>query len=563
MRLGGFIHILYVWLIVGLSAWQLHLLIPALDVDRVRELITIVFLGVLAEWLAVPYPYGRLSGGFALLFTTYLVFGQAATAWVAALTTLFGQGIANRGNPLRTTFFNAGQYVLAVVAAGFIEQAITGTSLNPSGVRYFVALAAFTVTYIIVNHLLVNIYLLPKRRYQTRPVWLDAFKWDSLTYLLTVPLGSLMVMIYGYIGLTGIVLLFSAVLVLQLIMRYYVHLSVANRELKTFYEVAALIEKNPEPAKLFKFILNEAAAIFPFHTGVVYLRSGEKDMFVPAAVTGLYAEQLDATTVYLGEGIIGRSLKEGTPVIIPDSKSDAHAKNEAGLGQVFRSLLIIPLLSGKEALGVMVLGDRKPAAFEPKHRRIVTVLAGLASLVLEKSFLAGRLEHVGSLDALTGLFHSGVFFQTLSEVCAAADDRDEAVGLIMIDVDHFQSFNDRYGRPAGDLALAELGGMIKGATSGDDLPARYGGDEFGIILPGAYGRRLLDIAEDLRDGIKAHYFLQQAGRQARITVSIGVAEYPRDAGDATGLFVAAQRALDKARKDGGDQAAAAAVSIIE
>lgn len=561
MRPKGSVHILYIWLVVGLAAWQLYLLIPALDMDQVRELLSIVLLGVLAEWLAVSFPHGQLSGSFALVLSTYLIFGPAATAWVSGLSTLFGQGIANRGNPVRTTVFNAGQYVLAAVAAGHIYQ-LSGGRPGWSGFAAIFPLVAFTVCYMVVNHLLIYFYLLPKRRHYPGQAWLDAVKWDSLTYLLTIPLGLLIAMIYVYTGITGIMLLFSSVLALQLIMRHYIHLHVANRELKAFYDVATFLEKNPEPGELLRFILRSAGKVFSYHSGVAYLRSGERDSFAPVAATGPYSKQLNRTIVYSGEGIAGCSISDRKPEIISDCRLDSRTRNETGLCQVMRSLLIIPLLSGEEELGVIVLGDQRSMAFDEKHLHIMAVLGGQAALTVGKSVLAGRLEHAASLDVLTGLLNSGVFSRAASEICEAASENGAAVGLMIIDADQFKTFNDRYGRAAGDLMLAELAGIIKGATRGDDLAARYGGDEFAIILPGACGRRLLDIAGSLRDEIKEHYFLKKAGRQARITVSIGVAEFPRDAGDAAGLFKVAQRALDKAKKEGRDQVVSAAASII-
>ncbi|OPY60745.1 MAG: putative diguanylate cyclase YedQ [Pelotomaculum sp. PtaU1.Bin065] len=561
MRPRSIVHILYVWLVVGLAAWQLYLLFPALDLDRVRELLSIVLLGVLSEWLAVSFPHGQLSGGFALVLSAYLIFGPAATAWVSGLSTLFGQGIANRGNPVRTTVFNAGQYVLAAVAAGHIYQ-FSGGRLGLSGFAEILPLAAFTVCYMGINHLLIYFYLLPKRRYYPGPAWLDAAKWDSLTYLFTVPLGLLIAMIYIYTGLTGIMLLFSSVLALQLIMRHYIHLHVANRELKAFYDVATILEKNPEPAELLAFILRRAGKVFPYHSGVAYLRSGERDSFAPVAATGPYSKHLSQTKVYSGEGIAGCSIADRKPEIISDCRTDSRTRNEAGLCQIMRSLLIIPLLSGEEELGVIVLGDRRPMVFDEKHLHIMAVLGGQAALTVGKSVLAGRLEHAASLDVLTGLLNSGVLFHAASEICGTAGGSGVAAGLMIIGVDRFKAFNDRYGRAAGDWTLAELAGIIKGATRGDDLAARYGGDEFAVILPGASGRRLMDIAGGIRDEIEEHYFLREAGKQARITVSIGAAEFPQDAGDAAGLFKAAQRALDKAKKDGGNRVVSAAVSII-
>lgn len=558
----GIVHILYIWFVVGLAAWQLGLLFPALDMDRGRELLAIISLGVLAEWLAVSFPHGQLSGGFALVLSTFLIYGPAATAWVSGLATVFGQGIANRGNPMRTTLFNAGQHVLAAVAAGHIFTSSGGIPGLVNTVNIF-PLAAFTASYITVNHLLVYFYLLPKRRSLPHLAWVDTIKWDGLTYLFTVPLGLLIAMVYRYIGLAGTLLLFFSVLALQFILRFYVRLQVANRELTAFYEVARFLEGNPGSDEVLELILKNAGKAFSYHTGVVYLRSGEKDTYLPAAVAGPYSKQLRSTAVYAGEGVIGYSLTDREPEIIFDSRIDPRARNEAGLCQVLRSLLIIPLLSGKEALGVIVLGDKRPLSFDEKHLHIMAVLGGQAAIAVENSVLSGRLEQVLSRDALTGLLSFSSLSELADGVCESAAEAGASVGVILIDIDRFKTFNQRYGREAGERALVELAVLIDGGTRRGDLAARYGGDEFALLLPGAGGPRLLDMAETLWEEVREHAFLRGEGRAARLTVSIGVAELPRDAGDAAGLFKAAQRALEKAKEGGGDRVDSAAVPLVD
>lgn len=552
---------LYAWSVIGLALWQIIDLFPGLDMDLVRQLLVIVALGLLAEWLAVPFPHGQLSGSFALVLATFIVYGQAAAVWVIALSTFIGQNIANRGNSLRTTLFNAGQYALAAVAAGYLF-------LKTGGVPGLVAvenafpLAAFTVTYIAVNHLLVYLYLLPKRARLPQQAWRDALKWDGLTYLFTIPMGLLVAMMYGHTGLTGIILLFSSILALQLILRFYVRLQMVNRELSAFYEVARFMESNPEPAELLRQILKSASRAFSFHTGVAYLRSGEKDIFTPVAVTGPYARQLRSTAVYAGDGVLGWAMANLEPEIVFDTRVDSRTVKTEIVSQVMRSLLIIPLISGREGLGLIVLGDKRPMAFDEKHLHIMAVLGRQATVAVEQALLGERLEQALSRDNLTGLANFKVIFEAASEMCEN-DSGDVIFGIILINIDGFRVFNYRYGRDAGERVLAEMAQLVERGARRDDLVGRYGGDEFILLLPGASGRRLLDKADMLWEDIRQHAFLRQEGRKARLTVSIGVAEYPRDAGDVTGLFRAAQRALDKAKEGGGDRVKSAAVSISE
>lgn len=540
--------------------WQLAGLFPVLELDGSRELLTVVFLGVLAECLAVPFPHGQLSGGFALILSSFLIYGPAAAVWVNGLAALIGQGIANRGNPVRTVLFNAGQYTLAAAAAGLLFK-LSGGVQGLVGSANIFPLLIFTAAYITVNHLLVYLYLLPRRHSTGRLVWSDAIKWDGLTYLFTVPQGVLIAMIYRYTGLTGTLTLFFSVLALQFFLRFYVRLQVTNRELTAFYQVARFLEGKPSPVKLMEMVLRNTKKAVPFHSGVVYLCQEEEEACLPVAATGPYAKQLLETTVFEGEGIIGVSLANRKPDIVFDTRTDPSARHEEGLCQVMRSLLVIPLFSGRDTLGVIVLGEKRPLAFDEKHLHIMTVLAGQASVALENSVLSQRLDQAVSRDTLTGLLSFNSFSSITSEMCDSAGESGSTVGLIIVDIDRFKAFDRHYGREAGEMTLAELALLIGSSIRTDDITARYGGDEFALLLPGAGGRRLQEIAETLWRKAREHTFLREEGRSARLTVSVGLAEFPQDAGDASGLFRAAQRALDKAKAAGGDRVDSAAVPI--
>lgn len=559
----GALHIIFTWIVVGLALWQLAVLLPALELDSVRELLLIVLLGVLAECLAVPFTYGRLSGAFVLVLSTFLIYGPAAAAWVSGLATVFGQGIANRGNPVRTVFFNAGQYVLAVAAAdgmfrlsGGVQGLVLPVNILP--------LIVFTITYIAVNHILVYLYLVPNRHGMSgRVAWIDSIKWDMLTYFFAVPLGILIAMMYSHIGLSGTILLFFSILAVQLILRFYVRLQVTNMELTAFYKVAKTLEGSPESTEVMEQILTNAKKAVPFRTGVAYLCPEEGSPYLPVAVTGPYAKQLMSTAVYQGEGVIGLALEHREPEIIFDSRTHPLAKKEPGICQALRSLIIVPLFSGSDTLGVIVLGEKRPLVFDDKHLHIMTVLAGQASVTLENYLLNRRLNQILSRDTLTGLLNFDALWGMVSEMLENSPEDGYSTGLILLDIDRFKTFNQRYGRASGEMALVELATLISSSLRRDDAAARYGGDEFALLLPGAGGTRLVDLANTLLKNIRGQTFLRGEGRSARITVSIGIAEFPRDAGDPAGLFNAAQRALDKAKDSGGDRAVPAAVPLVD
>jgi diguanylate cyclase (GGDEF)-like protein len=502
-----------------------------------------------------------MSGGFALILATYSLFGLPAAAWVAGMSTLFGQGIANRGNPLRATLFNSGQYVLAVAAAGYAY--IWLNNIGLISLYAWLPLMIFALGFLLVNHVLIYFYLLPRRRQYPGQTWQDAIKWDGLTYLVSVPLGLLIAMLYPHLGLTGLLLLFFPVLVLQMIMRHYIHLNVVNTELKVFYDVAAYLSNNPKTAELLEYILMRVRNVFSFHAGVAYLHSGKKHVFTPAASSGHYAKHLNKEEIHYGQGVIGEALESGHPVIIEDCRTSHRTMNEEGWCRLMRSLLIIPLRANEEDLGVIVLGERNPSVFDDKHVHIMSVLGQHTVLTVEKEIAKAQREHASHLDTLTGMLHPTAFLQALVEMCTGEEDERIPVGLVLMNVDRMQRVNSMYGRDAGEQVLKELSMIIKGYTTSGDLVARYGGTEFVIALPGVTGQRLMDVAGSIRERVMEHYFLTSQNNQARVTISAGVAELPQDAEDATGLLQAATRALDKAQKDGHNRVVSVAFMNIK
>ncbi|MEG3072207.1 MAG: sensor domain-containing diguanylate cyclase [Candidatus Syntrophopropionicum ammoniitolerans] len=554
-------HTILTLLVVGLAVWRLIFLLPALDLDSVRELLLLVFLGVLAECLSVPFAYGRLSGTFVLILSTFFIYGAAAAAWVSGLAALFGQGIANCGNPVRTVFFNAGQCVLAVVVADELFRLCGGVQVLPVSANIF-PLLVFTVSYIAVNHLLVHLYMTPDRHaFVGRVSWFDSIKWDTLTYFFTVPLGILIAMIYGYIGLSGTVLLFFPILATQLALRFYVRLKATNVGLTAFYRLAKTLENKPGPIEIMEQVLANAKKAVPYRAGVAYLRPEESTSYLPVAATGLYARQLMSTAVYQGEGLIGLALENREPEIIYDTRAHPQAKKESGLCRTMRSLIIIPLFTTNDLLGVIVLGEKRPQVFDDSNLHIMTVLARQGVMALENHLLGYRLNQALSRDNLTGLLSFNTLWDIVTGRCSSTQAEGFTMGLVLLDIDRFRVFNKHYGRVAGEMLLMQVAALLDNSLRQDDVVSRYGGDEFALLLPWAAGAQLVDQAETLLKNIGRQPFSRGEGRTARITVSIGIAEFPRDAKDPAGLFNSAQRALDKAKEGGGNRVVTAAVPL--
>lgn len=175
------------------------------------------------------------------------------------------------------------------------------------------------------------------------------------------------------------------------------------------------------------------------------------------------------------------------------------------------------------------------------HPRVKNPIIVEINIFLQKEESAFR-------DDLTGLYNRRFFNKMLQREIERARRFHESVSMLMLDVDHFKDFNDSFGHPEGDRALAEMAGVFRQSCRAIDYLTRYGGEEFAIILPRADIGQSIQAAERHREAVGTHNF--QCGHNSRLTISIGAATFPHDAGDGLQLLERADQALYQAKAGG-------------
>jgi diguanylate cyclase (GGDEF)-like protein/PAS domain S-box-containing protein len=156
-------------------------------------------------------------------------------------------------------------------------------------------------------------------------------------------------------------------------------------------------------------------------------------------------------------------------------------------------------------------------------------------------------------DHLTGLFNRRYMEETLERELMQASRRKYTLGMIMLDVDDFKKLNDTGGHAAGDAVLRTLGKMLRDHIRGYDIPSRYGGDEFIIVLPGATRAVTHERAELIRESTR-HFHLESGGKQLKeVTISLGIAVFPEDGTSSVALLKAVDNALYCAKRQGRDR----------
>ncbi len=238
----------------------------------------------------------------------------------------------------------------------------------------------------------------------------------------------------------------------------------------------------------------------------------------------------------------------GVVLIFTEAESRQSGISSAFLYYVVRS---------KRIVGALAF-CREQGQFDKASLTVLDSVASLLALLVENKFYKEKAYDIAgfvNLDGLTGLYNHRYFQENLSNELLKSRRFRYKVSLLMIDVDHFKRFNDKYGHPRGDSTLKEISQIIKKTIRAYDVPARYGGEEFAVVLPHADHDHALRVAERLRKAVMAHRF---PGRRARerlqLTISIGVASYPANAKTKAELIDRADQALYLAKSDGRNRA---------
>jgi len=213
------------------------------------------------------------------------------------------------------------------------------------------------------------------------------------------------------------------------------------------------------------------------------------------------------------------------------------------------SLLAVPLRVRNEVLGAIVLTGRR-GAFDSTGQRVLTILANQAAGSLWAGQLIEQERETAMRDGLTGLYNRRAFDEHLKQAIGREDRRDGGrFALLLIDIDHFKKLNDTFGHLAGDAALRHTAALLKGHLRSGDQDARFGGEEFAVIMAGADEAGALHLAERIRRGIEKGQLIFDGARLS-VTVSVGAAVWPRDGASGPELVAAADRALYSAKQGG-------------
>ena len=246
-------------------------------------------------------------------------------------------------------------------------------------------------------------------------------------------------------------------------------------------------------------------------------------------------------------------LRHASPLLIEDIRNDFRfdlEKIEAQHIRPISSLISSPLISEHKFLGILRIDNSAPSFYSQDDLRFLATVCDLGAVALENGELFRRTRDLAIHDELTRLYTKGYFLDRLKEECKRGLRQEITFSLLMLDIDYFKNYNDKFGHTSGDIVLKSLSHAITDfLKDSNSIISRFGGEEFCIILPSCDKNSAYKIADELRVKIEKTKIILRK-QETHVTISIGVASFPQDTSDADELILKSDKAMYEAKKKG-------------
>jgi len=318
------------------------------------------------------------------------------------------------------------------------------------------------------------------------------------------------------------------------------------RELQAFNEIGRTLASTLELHEVLALIMEKVSIVLrPGHWSLLLLDEARAEL-VFEIVVGEGAERLKPMRLPLDEGIAGHVARSGEPLLLADARADSRfaTRFDEASGLVTGSVLAAPLLARGRVLGVIELVNPRGAhPFDEDDLRTLRALSDYAAIAIDNARAYERIRELTLRDDHTGLFNARHLWQQLASEVERSKRTGRPFSLVFLDLDRFKAVNDRHGHQVGSAVLKEVGELVRQRVRPGDVPVRYGGDEFVVLLPETGPAEALGLAERLRQAVNAAVFLRERGLAVQVTASFGLASFPGDGGSAEELLQRADAAM--------------------
>ncbi len=483
-----------------------------------------------------PQPRGSLLfPAFALAFAAFLLEGHPAATLVCAVGVAAGRAWAGRRRILPD-----GLSALAGIQAAALAYAVAGGLPHPLDGSSWVALSLFSPAFFLTVLVLRSGWSLATAKKVVLPLALLGL--DLVGHLVLTAYGLLIALSYSLQGAFGGLLALVSLLAVTYLFRLQNRLRTRNSELAVLHEMASRLACSLRLATVFDAFILAAEELLRPGVVLLFLVQEPAEGLRLAAARGLPAD-MPAENGWVEA--VRRLAEEGEKLLVPDLARHVVGHDHPP----YRAFVIAPLHCEGALIGAVAAGRPDASGFQHADLNTLALLAEPLARAVRNALLYEETESQAITDPITGLYNYRYFRARLHEELRKARLQGSRVALLYLDLDRFKEYNDSLGHQAGDEILVQFAGLLRQSVRQTDIPARYGGDEFVVILPSTAKEEAADVARRLQAALGGRSFsVSGTAVRARLSFSYGISCFPDDAQDEDELIYAADRAMYRHKK---------------
>ena len=319
-----------------------------------------------------------------------------------------------------------------------------------------------------------------------------------------------------------------------------------NDDLETMVELGKALTATLELNEVLNAVMTSVCQTIKASTWSLLLLDVRSQELIFEVVVSPAAERLKGKRLPAGQGIAGWVATHGQALLLQDVQQDGRFCAEHDRDSFFatRSIACVPLKSADCILGVIELINPFDEGFVEDDLLLLATIADFAAIAIENARNYQRIQQLVITDDLTGLYNSRHMARLIEIEVERAGRYNKEVSLVFIDLDFFKTVNDTHGHLIGSRLLGEFGDFLRENIRKIDFAARYGGDEFVLILPETSKAGALILCNHLLAALRQHQFLVNTNLPpAQLTASLGIATFPEDATNKDDLVAKADQAM--------------------
>lgn len=335
------------------------------------------------------------------------------------------------------------------------------------------------------------------------------------------------------------------------------HLAEADRlttELRQLLEMSSALSRSLDPAAVADLIATHIARAVGSASAEISLWDPVEDRLRtlgchPASLRGQVGDTYDLARFPLTRRVLEQRIIATVDAADPDADpAEVSLLRSEGNG----GLVMLPLVAKDQGIGLVELTFPGPPITDPGLITLARTMAHEAAMALDNARLYETARNLADRDPLTGFHNHRYLHERLTEEVVRATRTRQPLSVLMLDLDDFKLVNDSFGHLYGDRMLVHVADLMRSALRLSDVPARYGGDEFAVILPDTPREGAARVADRLLEAFRGSPFAADGRQSLPVGASLGIATYPDDGRTATELIMVADRGLYDAKNAGGN-----------